>query len=318
MKKSFTSTILFLTALSVFAQQEPHFAFYTFNQQFYNPAFVGSRNTGSFTALHRNQWLGFEGAPMTQILSFQTPIMKSRAGVGGSISRFQAGLFYDWFGSAAYSYKVKLTQYLDLRIGLQATLEYVAFEFGSREVVTVTQTDPALSEGEFSSKYVANVGAGMYLTYKDLFYIGSSSPQLYPNQIGFDPTTLKTAEAFPHRYFNAGATLPLNDKLELMPNFMIKWVDQAPLDADINISLRYLKRVMGGLNYRVGGNKNGDSVGLLFYFQANQKIGAGLAYEFTISDIKNYESGTLEVVVRYDLRDEKADLENPRFFKKQQ
>ncbi|RME09421.1 MAG: type IX secretion system membrane protein PorP/SprF, partial [Bacteroidetes bacterium] len=108
-----------------------------------------------------------------------------------------------------------------------------------------------------------------------------------------------------------------NDQLELMPNIMIKWVDQAPLDADINFNVRYLDRIMGGLNYRVGGNKNGDSLGLLFYFQANQKIGAGLAYELTISDIKKYESGTLELVIRYDLRDEKTNLENPRFFKKQ-
>lgn len=316
MKKLFTIAIVFLTVASVYAQQEPHFAFYNFNQQFYNPAFVGSRNTGSFTALHRSQWLGFDGAPTTQILSFQTPIMKSRAGIGGSVSRYQIGLSYDWFGSAAYSYKLKLTQYLDLRIGMQATLEYMAYQFNNRDVVTVTQSDPALSEGEFSSKYVANVGAGVYLTYKDLFYIGGSSPQLYPNQIGFDPSTLKTAEAFPHRYINAGAVLPLNDQLELMPNIMIKWVDQAPLDADINFSVRYLERIMGGLNYRVGGNKNGDSVGLLFYFQANQKIGAGLAYEFTISDIRQYESGSLELVIRYDLRDEKADLENPRFFKK--
>ncbi len=317
MKKLFTSVIVLLTVLTVYAQQEPHFAFYTFNQQFYNPAFVGSRNTGSFTALHRSQWLGFDGAPTTQILSFQTPIMKSRAGVGASVSRYQIGFSYEWFASAAYSYNIKLTQELNLRIGLQATLEYMAFEFGRRDVVTVTKNDPALSEGEFTSKYVGNVGAGMYLTYKDLFYFGGSSPQIYPNQIGFDEFTQKTAEAFPHRYLNAGAVLPLNDQLELMPNIMIKWVDQAPLDADINFSVRYLDRIMGGLNYRIGGNKNGDSLGLLLYFQANQKIGAGLAYEFTISDIKKYESGTVELVIRYDLRDEKTNLENPRFFKKQ-
>ncbi len=306
----------FLCVLSVYAQQEPHFAFYTFNQQFYNPAFVGSRNTGSFTALNRNQWLGFDGAPVTQILSFQTPIMKSRAGVGASVSRYQIGFSYDWFGSAAYSYNIKLTKEINLRLGLQGTLEYVAFQFGDRDVVTVSQNDPALSEGEFSSKYVANVGVGMYLTYKDLFYFGGSSPQVYPNKIGFDEFTSKTAEAFPHRYVNAGAVLPLNDQLELMPNIMVKWVDQAPVDADINFSVRYLDRIMGGLNYRVGGNKDGDSLGLLFFFQANQKIGAGLAYEFTISDVRKYESGTLELVIRYDLRDEKSNLENPRFFKK--
>ena len=316
MLKIFTIAIVLFFSISAFGQQESHFTNFVYNQQLYNPAYVGSRNTPSFTALHRSQWLGFEGAPTSQVLSFQTPIMKQRAGVGGSISRQGIGVSYTWFGSAAYSYNLRITQEINLRLGLQATLEYLGIDFSDPSIVTVSQFDPSLAEGGFNDKYSANVGVGFYLTYKDIFYFGASSPQLYPNNLGFNDLANTQAKAFPHRYFNIGAVIPASDDIEVMPNMMIKWVDHAPLDADINISVRYQKLVTAGLTYRAGGNDTGESVDLLLFYQINQKIGAGLSYDLTLSDIKDYSSGSIELVARYDLRDEKGNLENPRYFKK--
>jgi len=316
MNRLLTSAILLTLAFSTKAQQEAQYTHFMYNQQLYNPAYVGSRNTASFTGIHRSQWLGFEGAPSSQLISFQTPIMRKRAGLGGSISRYSIGVSYAWFGSAAYSYNIKLTPDLDMHLGLQATLEYFGLDFHDPRVVTYTQGDPSLDNGSFADKYVANVGVGMYLTYKDLFYFGASSPQIYPNEIGFNNFTLKTAKAAPHRYFNLGAVVQLSDQIELMPNMMVKWVDHAPLDLDINFSVRYLKKVTGGLTYRAGGNKAGESIDALMFFQFDQKIGAGLAYDLTLSDVRDYQSGTIEVLFRYDLRDERGNLENPRFFKK--
>ena len=97
--KQFSTIIFLLLGLSLWAQQEPHYTHFMFNQQLYNPAYVGSR-PASFTGLHRSQWIGFEGAPYSEVVSFQTPIMRQRAGVGGSISRYAIGVSYAWFGSA--------------------------------------------------------------------------------------------------------------------------------------------------------------------------------------------------------------------------
>ena len=73
---------------------------------------------------------------------------------------------------------------------------------------------------------------------------------------------------------------------------------------------------MAGLTYRAGANDVGESMDALFFFQFSQKIAAGLAYDLTLSDIRDYQSGTVELLLRYDLRDEKGDLENPRYFRK--
>ncbi len=315
MKNLFT-IIFLLLGLSLWAQQEPHYTHFMYNQQLYNPAYVGSRNTPSFTALHRSQWIGWEGAPYSEVLSFQSPIMRQRAGIGGTISRSAIGVSYAWFGSAAYSYNLKLTQDLNLRLGLQATLEYLGIDFHDSRVVTVSQFDPSLAEGSFQDDYVGNVGVGAYLTYKNMFYLGASAPQLYPNDIGLNDFSPITAQIAPHRYLNLGAIIPVNEQLDLMPNFMLKWVDNAPLSFDLNFSIRYLQKVTAGLTARLGGKGKAESMDGLVFFQVSPKFGAGLGYDFTLSKIREYQSGSVEVLLRYDLRDDKGDLENPRYFKK--
>lgn len=319
MKKTLTLFFfLFILTTSAFSQQEAQYTNFMYNQQVYNPAFVGSRNTPSFTGIHRSQWLGFDGAPSSQLVSFQTPIMRQSAGVGGTLSRYQIGVTTAYFGSAAYSYNLRITQDWDLRLGMHASLHYRGYNFESTKVVTVSQNDPSLSDGEFDSRYNANVGLGLYVTYKDMFYFGASSPAVYPNDLSFNELVENPAEVSPHRYFMAGATIPVSDELELMPNVLLKWVDHAPLDADINFSMRYLKKVTAGLTARVGGDSGGivESIDALLFFQFQQKIGAGLAYDLTVSKIRNYQSGSIELILRYDLRDERGNLENPRYFKK--
>ena len=318
MKKTLTLFIFLIFSAAVFAQQEAQYTNFMYNQQVYNPAFVGSRKTPSFTGIHRSQWLGFVGAPSSQLISFQTPIMRQSAGVGGTISRYQIGVSYAWFGSGAYSYNLRITQDLDLRLGMHASLHYRGYEFSDPKVVTVSQNDPSLSDGGFSSKYSANVGIGVHVTYKDMFYFGASSPALYPNDLSFSAIGNNPAELSPHRYFMVGATIPVSDDLELMPNALLKWVDDAPLDADVNFSMRYMKKVTAGLTARVGGDRGSiiESIDALLFFQFQQKIGAGLAYDLTVSKIRNYQSGSIELILRYDLRDERSNLENPRYFKK--
>ncbi|MCF8245220.1 MAG: type IX secretion system membrane protein PorP/SprF [Saprospiraceae bacterium] len=315
MKNLFT-IIFLLLGLSLSAQQEPHYTNFMYNQQLFNPSYVGSRNTPSFTALHRSQWIGFEGAPYSEVLSFHSPIMRNRAGVGGTISRYAIGVSYAWYGSVAYSYNLKLTQDLNVRLGMQGTLEDLGINFADQKVVTVSQFDPSLNEKRFEEKYVGNVGVGAYITYKNLFYLGLSAPQLYPNDVGLNDNVRITSIQSPHRYANLGAVIPVSEQLDLMPNFMMKWVDHAPIDFDINFSIRYLQKITVGVTARTGGDSAIESMDGLLFFQVSPKFGVGLGYDYTLSKIKNYQSGSVEVLLRYDLRDEKGDLENPRYFKK--
>ena len=118
-------------------------------------------------------------------------------------------------------------------------MEYLGIDFSDPKVVTVSPIDPSLSDGEFDDQYMGNVGIGLYLTYKDIFYFGASSPQLLRNNISFNDLVNNQAKEFPHRYFNLGAVIPATDDIEVMPNMLIKWVDHTPVDADINFMVRF-------------------------------------------------------------------------------
>ncbi len=311
-------TLLFLGfATGLYAQQEAHFSQFMFNNQLYNPAYVGTSKAGSFTGIHRSQWLGFEGAPSSQILSFQTPLLKQRVGMGGTIGHYSIGITDAVYVSAAYSYNLKLTSYWSMRLGLQATLNYTGIDFEDEKAVVVSRNDPSFGNNELTDFYRANIGVGMFLTYRDLFYMGASIPRIYPNEVGLNDLVFISAEVAPHRYFTLGAALPVAEKLEMMPNMLVKWVTNAPISADMNLNFRYDKKVTAGVTYRTGVDGIGESVDALLFFQFSSKLGLGLAYDMTLSEIRDYQSGSVEILMKYDLYTEKGDLENPRYFKKQ-
>ena len=65
--------ILLFLMISVYcsAQQLPHYSLYMFNDAVINPAVVGTKDYNRIDLISRSQWSGFEGAPKTQLLSYQ-------------------------------------------------------------------------------------------------------------------------------------------------------------------------------------------------------------------------------------------------------
>ncbi len=88
LKRTFYTLLLSLFGAGVFAQQDPLFTQYMFNNLYMTPAFAGVDGVTRLSAIHRSQWLGYQssfgdgGAPTTQMVSFNTPIYKLRSGAG--------------------------------------------------------------------------------------------------------------------------------------------------------------------------------------------------------------------------------------------
>ena len=297
-------------------QQESHFTHFMLNQQYTNPAYVGARNVPSFTGIYRNQWLGFEGAPKSILVSFDGSIFKN-VGFGVVASNHVAGITNSWYVSMAYSYKLQFTETLAVRLGLQGSMKYFFIDFSDDTVFVLDRDDPSLADGDAANRYTGNIGMGAYLSVKeDLFYLGVSVPHLLRNTTGFNRDVLVTAFDQPHLYGIVGANLPVgsNDNLNFRPAVLVKYTDNAPLDVDINASLMFNKELMAGLSYRTGGETAGESIDLLIFYQLSSQVGLGVAYDFTLSGLRPHNSGTFEILLRYDIKNEKQTLENPRFF----
>ena len=155
------------------------------------------------------------------------------------------------------------------------------------------------------------------------YYFGVSVPRIYSNSIGLtNGNATVLAKEFPHFYGMAGAIIPLSDDLNLMPAILLKYVKNAPFDADINLNLDIKRKFTAGMSYRMGGDGAGESVDLLVLWQAAPQLAVGAAYDFTLSSLKDYNSGSVELMLQYDLRrvdgsngkSKKKNMTNPRFF----
>jgi hypothetical protein len=103
-----------------------------------------------------------------------------------------------------------------------------------------------------------------------------------------------------------------------LPQFLIKQVDHAPLDLDVSIMLQYMERMDVGLNYRLGGNEGsaGESVDLMAAFQVYPNFLFGLSYDISLSDIRAYQDGSVELLLNYKIQpaQQKERIINPRYF----
>jgi len=314
MKKIIFLLAFAMVGLRLNAQQDHQYTQFMYNKLPINPAYAGARGVPSATLLYRNQWAGFDGAPKSFLGSFNSPFLSERVGVGVTMMQWQAGFSRNFFASLAYSYDLISQDEVSLRVGIQGSLRSLGIDFA--KATPGQPGDPSLDNQQINDLY-GNVGAGLYATFADRFYVGFSVPRIYSNGIGFDnPSATLSAKEYRHYYGMAGAIFPLSDDINLMPAVLVKYVENAPVNADLNLNLDIRQKVTAGISYRLGGDGPGDSVDLLVYWQATPLVGIGAAYDFTLSQIRDYTAGSFEILLQADLKKKsgKKNLSNPRFF----
>jgi len=161
---------LFVT-LKVTAQQDPHFTHYMYNTLSVNPAYAGSKGVMNISALHRQQWIGLDGAPTTQTLFIHSPLKNKKMGLGFSVVNDRIGPLNQTFFYADYSYTVKLAEKLKLSFGVKAGFNW--FQPKIAGLHTIQGGDPSFVGSTTESVIKPNVGAGIYL-HHDYWYLGVS------------------------------------------------------------------------------------------------------------------------------------------------
>jgi type IX secretion system PorP/SprF family membrane protein len=304
-------TLVFMISSTVMlAQQEAHYTHFMYNNLSINPAVAGSKGHPALLALYRKQWIGFKGAPVSKLVSFHTPLGK-RVGLGLTISNDQIGITNNWTGSMAYAYRIQIDEETNVQIGIQGSMRYFGLDFINQQIRQAG--DPSIVDNGINEKYLGNVGAGIYMQVKRMFF-GASVPHFFPNTIGVDRTSQFSAVEVPHFYVTAGALIPLaNEKIALRPSALAKVVKNAPFDLDLNLSVIFNESFIVGAGYRIGGDGIGDSADFLIHYKINN-LGLGLSYGYTLSELNDYNNGSIEAIVVYDLIKEEVNIANPRFF----
>lgn len=285
------------------AQQDAQYSMYMFNPLSVNPAYAGTRNAFSVVGIYRSQWVGIQGAPKTANLSLHTPIMSSNVSVGLSFISDQIGLTKSSTLKGDLAYKIKLNRkdhYLSM--GLKTGVDLYQVNTAQGEILD--NSDQLYAN--LQSKPLFNVGAGLYY-YGKKHYLGLSSPKLIENLY-----SSKSAGDFrqtKHYYFTGGVVIPLNSTIQFKPSFVVKALENAPTSVDLNASFLFYEKLWLGAMYRV---QEGCGLNLVYYI--NDYMSVGYSYDYSLSKLRKYNSGTHEIMFGIDLRKKDKSFLTPRYF----
>lgn len=309
-KQILTGLTFALSSLGLNAQQDPMYTHYMYNTLTINPAYAGSREALSITALHRSQWVDFDGAPLTQTLTAHSPLRNEHIGLGLSITNDKIGPTNTTSLSGSFAYILKLNDRSKLSFGVSAGANIFQAQLSSLELDV--QSDPVF-QNSVSNKILPSIGFGAYY-YREQFYAGISTPNLLQNSYSVVNQTGGTtliSEAQRHYFFIAGALFNLNENLALKPTTFIKVTAGAPIQADFTASFIIKQRLLLGAMYRTG-----DSFGALIGFDITEQFHMGYSYDWSYGlRTGQYNQGSHEIMLRYDfIFSSKRQIHSPRNF----
>jgi type IX secretion system PorP/SprF family membrane protein len=311
MKKIILVISFFFFINTITAQQDPQYTQYMYNMSIVNPAYATAKKAIlDVGALYRTQWVGAVGSPKTITFFGHTPLNKKvEIGVSlisddiGDGAKKENNFFAD------FAYVLKFNSKHRLSLGLKAGFSSFETNFnGFRLESGDVQTDLAFSQN--TNAFFPNVGVGAFY-FTDSYYIGLSAPNLLPTKHIEQRSGINALGSEKiHLFFTGGYVFNLSDSFKLKPAVMTKFVAGAPVTFDVTTNVLYNNKFELGAAYRVG-----DAVSALMNVNVTKSIKIGYAYDYTISNLGQFNSGSHEVFILFNL-----DLlakgydKSPRFF----
>ncbi|WP_366186109.1 type IX secretion system membrane protein PorP/SprF [Flavobacterium ovatum] len=309
MKSKITILILIFMTTFSYGQQDAQFTQYMYNSMSINPAYAGMREKMSIFVLHRTQWVGLEGAPVTNNVSIHSPINGGNMGLGLSILNDKIGPTDETDVGFNFSYSVQTSDNFRLSFGLKASVNLLNIDFNK---LTYLTPDKSFGDGNVDNRFSPNIGAGVYF-YSDNSYIGLSVPNFietshFDKYKGSGSISYIAKERL-HYFLTAGYVYYLTDDIKFKPSFLTKITQGAPLQLDLSANFMVNEKFVAGLSYRWSA-----AVSAMVGFQATDSWFIGYGYDLETTKLAHYNSGSHEIFLRYELFNKYDRIVSPRFF----
>jgi type IX secretion system PorP/SprF family membrane protein len=297
---------LFLTAGIAFAQQDPQYTQYMYNTINVNPAYAGSRGVTSVFLLHREQWIGLDGAPVTSTASLNKPINNTNLGYGISFVNDQIGISDENTVSIDVSYSIKTSEDYKLSFGIKGSANILSVDY-SRLTLRNPEDAYLSQQSNINNRFTPNFGTGIYL-HSDRNYFGLSVPNLLETK-HYNDNISSVASDRMHFYLIAGSVFDLDSDIKFKPALMTKMVRGAPLQVDVSGNFLINEKVTLGVAYRWSA-----ALSAMVGFQITDSWYIGYSYDAETTKLANYNSGSHEIFLRYELFNKYNKVVSPRFF----
>lgn len=281
-------------------QQEFMVTHYMYNGLALNPAYAGVHSGISTSFLLREQWVGIDGAPSTQLASIHSPLNHRPVSLGALVYRDKIGLSSELGTYLSYAYRIQVSNSLKLSMGLQASGHNYKVDYGIED--DLSDPEDVLNN---ISEMKWNFGAGLLL-HNDRFYLGASIPQMLNRKLDSEDRDGEFATLVQHYYLTAGYAFDVGPSLVIKPNFLMKAVEGAPIQVDLNANALIRSKLWLGVSYR-----SFDSVDGLIALQVNPQLQIGYSVDITGTEI---DATSHEVMVNYIFNLPTSKIVTPRYF----
>lgn len=311
MYKYILTLLAILCSSTIIAQQDPQFTQYTYNLSVINPAYatanLGTLNLGGN---YRKQWAGAVGSPKTFSFFAHTPF-SDNIELGLTFTSDQIGQDVIEINekniNADVAYVLNLTEKAKLSLGVKAGITLYDTAFSGR---LIDANDQAFANNV--NQTFPTFGAGAYF-FSDNYYVGLSAPNLLRTTQLDDSIALETqGREEIHFYLVGGYVFPVNDVVKLKPSFLVREVKGAPINFDVSLNTLLYDRFEAGVSYRLN-----DAVSGIVGFKVTPTLKIAYAYDATVSDFSNFNDGSHEVILLFDLSlfgKKEGYKKSPRFF----
>ena len=291
-------SVIFLNKYSI-AQQLPINTNYVLNNYAYNPAVAGSKPHAVANFNYRNQWVGFQDAPKTFMLSLYSTVGKQKkVAIGTLINSDNTGLLSRTSGYLTFGYHVKLNK--TYKLGLAASIGMVQYRVKLYDA-KVADTGDNLLTGNILSNNVFDSNGGLYL-YSDNLFFGLSTYQYLGNKLTFKDSQSKLSQ---HIYATVGYTFKLSKIISVQPTALIKFNKPSPIQPEFSMRVIYKNIFWVGSSYRLN-----ESVSALFGVTIKDKLTIAYSYDIITSKIRTYTSGSHEIMLTYQFIKPKKKLDS--------
>jgi len=271
--------------------------------------------------IHRSQWVGFEGNPKSQLLSFTSPLRNLNSAGGIVVINDMVGAERNTFVAVSYGYKTSF-KFGALSGGISAGMVQKALDGSQLRAPqgqydeTFTHNDDLIPEGQ-TSGWAPDFSAGIWFNTKN-FYTGLSTTHIFENKVKSSAPG-GTAKLMIDRIFYgvAGYALGLSKNVKLKPAVLVK-SDLVTAQMDFSVLCHFKENIWGGVSFRGYSTSTLDAAVGLFGFRLGRNFNVTYAYDVSVSDIGPFNSGSHEISLNYQipLKDRsKAGkiIYNPRF-----
>lgn len=292
----------------IYAQQDAQYTQYMYNTVNINPGYAGSRGVMSVFGLHRTQWVGLEGAPVTNNLSLHTPIENSKIGLGLSFVNDRIGISDENDIAVDVSYTITPGEdRWKLSFGLKASANLLNVDFSRLTLMPGDYTNENILQNNIDNRFTPNIGAGIYW-HTNKTYVGLSIPHILETKHYEDNTNSVASEKM-HFYLIGGHVFDLAENIKFKPAFLTKMVNGAPLQVDVSGNFMFNDKFVLGAAYRWDA-----AASVMAGFQVNDSWYIGYGYDMETTRLANYNSGSHEIFLRYELFKNYDRVISPRFF----